>query len=287
MRIWKKIIYNKSNIITQFNSSTRQTIYPEVLGRKSSDWAQYCKINEHYLDKNTFIKNYFKNRFKIWDTYLKNNISKNQKILSIGSGRAINELVLIDENYNVICSDLDIPETYEASKKIFNDYIYLKFDVLKHDIQQKFDSIFSLHTFYLFSENQLNLAFSKVNMSLHKDGIFIVDMSAEHNFFSTFYHNFYLKMESILIYFISKILKKNIGLIFDENFGYKYKKKEIINIATKNNFELLSIDSIGHNEIYRSYIFRKITKNSKFIEKIFCKIFKLITSHNIYKFKKL
>ena len=287
MKIWKKIIYNKSNNIAQFNSSSRQTIYPEVLGRKSSDWAQFCKVNEYYLNKNTFLKNYFNNRFKIWDSYLRKNISKNHKILSIGSGRAINELILIDERYDIVSSDLDIPETYEASKKIFNDHIYLKFDVLKHDIQQKFNIIFSLHTFYLFSESQINLAFKKVNKLLHKDGIFIVDMNTEHNLFSTFYHNFFLKIESILIYLISKIFKKNIGIIYDDNFGYKYKRREIINIAKKNNFEFLTVDSIGYNEINRSYLLKKITKKNDFIKKIICKLFKSISSHNIYKFKKL
>jgi len=139
----------------------------------------------------------------------------------------------------------------------------------------------------LFSEDQINLAFSKINKSLQKDGIFIVDMNTEHNFFSTFYHNFYLKIESILIYLFSKILNKKIGLIFDENFGYNYKKKEIIDIAIKNNFKLLSINSIGKNEINRSFIFRKLSKNNKFIEKVLWKIFKLIPYHNIYKFKKL
>jgi len=287
MKIFKKTIYNKSNRIARFNSTTRETSYPEVLGRKSSDWAQYCKTNENYLDKHTFLKNYFKGRFKIWDAYLKDNLSKNQKILSIGSGRAINELILINEGFDVVSSDLDIPETHEVSKKIFKDNIYLKLDVLEDDIQQKFNLIFSLHTFYLFSEDQINLAFSKINKSLQKDGIFIVDMNTEHNFFSTFYHNFYLKIESILIYLFSKILNKKIGLIFDENFGYNYKKKEIIDIAIKNNFKLLSINSIGKNEINRSFIFRKLSKNNKFIEKVLWKIFKLIPYHNIYKFKKL
>ena len=287
MKIWKKIIYNKSNKISQFNSSSRQTVYPEVLGRKSSDWAQFCKVNEYYLNKNTFLKNYFNNRFKIWDSYLRKNISKNHKILSIGSGRAINELILIDERYDIVSSDLDIPETYEASKKIFNDHIYLKFDVLKHDIQQKFNIIFSLHTFYLFSESQINLAFKKVNKLLHKDGIFIVDMNTEHNLFSTFYHDFFLKIESTLIYLISKFFKKNIGIIYDDNFGYKYKRREIIEIAKKNNFELLTVDSIGYNEINRSYLLKKITKKNDFIRKIICILFKSILSHNIYKFKKL
>ena len=287
MKIWKKIIYNKSNNIAQFNSSSRQTIYPEVLGRKSSDWAQFCKVNEYYLNKNTFLKNYFNNRFKIWVSYLRKNISKNHKILSIGSGRAINELILIDERYDIVSSDLDIPETYEASKKIFNDHIYLKFDVLKHDIQQKFNIIFSLHTFYLFSESQINLAFKKVNKLLHKDGIFIVDMNAEHNLFSTFYHNFFLKIESILIYLISKIFKKNIGIIYDDNFGYKYKRREIIDIAKKNNFKLLTYEFFGSNEYNRSFILKKITKKNNFIRKIICILFKSIPSHNIYKFRKL
>ena len=158
---------------------------------------------------------------------------------------------------------------------------------VKDKIDQKFDTVFSLHTFYLFSENELQIAFENINNILNKDGTFIVDMNTEDNFFSYFYHNIYLFIESYFIYFLSKLLKKNIGILIDKNFGYKYKKKEILNIAKEKNFQILDIHSDGLNEIERSFFLKKLIKRFPFFKRILGKFFKSIPYHNIYKFKKI
>ena len=123
MNIWQKIIIDKSNKIKKFNLFNRQNYYPEIIDRKSSDWAKFCKINEHYNSKEAFLNKYLINRFKTWVNYLLNNITKDNKCLSIGSGRAVNELALIDKNFNITCSDLAITETYVNSKNIFSESI--------------------------------------------------------------------------------------------------------------------------------------------------------------------
>ena len=287
MRIWQKIIIDKSNKIKKFNLSDRKNYYPEIIDRKSSDWAQFCQINESYKSKEEFLNKHLINRFKIWDRYLTNNLNKSNLILSIGSGRGINELALIDKKFSIVCSDLAIPETYNASKKIFSEFKYVKFNILEDRLYEKYNAIFSLHTFYLFSEDHLKIAFENINNLLDKDGLFIVDMNAEDNLFSFFYHNIYLFIESYFIYFISKLLKKNIGLVIDKNFGFKFKKKEILRIAKEKNFEILDIYSDGYNEMERSFLIKKLVKKFPFFKNIFARLFKLMPFHNIYKFKKL
>ena len=63
-----------------------------------------------------------RNPFKIRN-YTKKHLLKKGRILSIGSGRCISELPLINDGYNIICSDMEIPKCYEASKKIFCEVI--------------------------------------------------------------------------------------------------------------------------------------------------------------------
>ena len=49
---------------------------------------------------------------------------------------------------------------------------------------------------------------------LKKDGIFILDLGgSEYNLISFFFHEVYLVIEAYIIYYLSKLLNKKIGLI--------------------------------------------------------------------------
>ena len=74
-------------------------------------------IKEYLQKNNTDI-----NRHMKYDKTLKIYMQKNKKILSIGSGKCINELLLIDRGYDIICSD---------TKRYFNDEILKLFPDLK------------------------------------------------------------------------------------------------------------------------------------------------------------
>ena len=78
--------------------------------------------NEYYKNKELFSETYFNNRYKSYNIIIKKFLSKKNQILSIGSGRCISELILLNDGYNIICSDMEIPNCYEASKKIFCNY---------------------------------------------------------------------------------------------------------------------------------------------------------------------
>ena len=119
---WKKIIFNRSNKITKIDNI-----------KSFDDFSQEVepggyKTNQNYSGKEKFFDHYFKiERYAIWSKYLKDNLNPNEKILSIASGRAINELDLISNKHNITCSDLEIPECYEASKNLFGNFDYIKF----------------------------------------------------------------------------------------------------------------------------------------------------------------
>ena len=75
--------------------------------------------NDHYKSRDSFNLEYLNGRYKHNHKYLKNNLNQRMKILSIASGRCINELQFIFNKYNITCSDLNIPKSYEQAKKIF------------------------------------------------------------------------------------------------------------------------------------------------------------------------
>ena len=73
-------------------------------------------------------------RFKEYDKFLKNNLKKD--IISIASGRCINELALKNNGFDIDCSDLGVPESYKKSKKLFGNFKYMKFNILKDKLKK-------------------------------------------------------------------------------------------------------------------------------------------------------
>ena len=93
MKKWKKIIINNSNNITKIKNR-----------KNSGDFAEILKgflFNEYFQDKNFFFGFYLKGIYLTWDKYLRKNLQANARTLSIASGRGINELSLITDNYNI------------------------------------------------------------------------------------------------------------------------------------------------------------------------------------------
>ena len=76
------------------------------------------------------------------------------KILSVASGRCINELQFIDQDYDITCSDLDIPASYELAKKTFKEYKFEVLNILQSHTNEKYNCVLSLGLVYAFSANE-------------------------------------------------------------------------------------------------------------------------------------
>ena len=173
-------------------------------------------------------------------------------------------------------------------KKIFGDFKYVKFDILKDKIQSKFDYIFSLSTFYLFNDKELEKILININNILNKDGILILEFpGSEDNLTSFIFHEIFLVMEVYIIYYLSKLLNKKIGFTIDNNFGYRRKNKEIEKFAKKYGFQLIEIKEYDYlEELKRSIFIEKIIKHFPKSKKIFSFFGKQIPYVRMFKFKK-
>jgi len=285
---WKKIIINKSNRITKINKIKNFKYFCEEDSENYGNVDAGYDSNRYYQNKELFFEFYLKGKFLIWDKYLKKNLHPNTKILSIASGRGINELSLISNNFNVTCSDIEIPKCYEKSKKLFGNFNYINFNILTDTINEEFDSIYAISVFYIFSYSELEKIFYKINKILKKDGIFILDLGgSEYNLISFFFHEVYLVIEAYIIYYLSKLLNKKIGLKVDNNFGYRRTNREVIKLANQFGFELIDLNEYDYlNELKRSILITKIIKFFPFSKKFFIFFGQKLPCIRMFKFKK-
>jgi len=280
MRKWNKIIIDRSNKITKINKNKNFKDFSEEMGGYD--------VNEYYKNKKSFFEFYFRATYLILFNYLKNNLNPKTKTLSIGSGNCISELKLISNNFDVTCSDLEIPQCYEVLKKLFGHFDYLKLNILKDTITDEFNNIYCISSCYIFADLDLEKFFINVHKMLKKDGILILNLSgSEDNLTSFFFHDIYLVIEAYLIYYLFKLSNKKIGFKFDNNFGYRRKNQEIKEFAKKNGFEFIDIKEYDYlTELQRSILIRKIIEYFPLSKKIFSFFGKNIPYVRMFKFKK-
>ena len=73
------------------------------------------------------------------------------------------------------------------------NFNYIKFNVLTDNISDKFNNIFALSFFYIFSQSEIEKMFYKIHNILKKDGTFILDFGGcEDNLFSFFFNHIFL-----------------------------------------------------------------------------------------------
>ena len=244
--------------------------------------------NEYNSSINVFFDKYLDRRKKILKSFLEKNLDKNQTILSLASGRGINELKLIKEKFNITCSDLKVPECFKASKNIFGDFKYIEKNILKSSSEVKYDCIMAFSLIHVFSSEELKVFFNNVSYSLNEKGSFLLDFGgAEDNLYSLFYHDFYLKIEAELIQFFGKLFKNPYDII-TRHHGYRHKNKEIFEIAKLNGFKLVTFEQNDHKtEFERSKIISLLIKKIPFTRYFFYFLGKKLPYLRMAKFEKI
>ena len=278
--MYKFYLYENSKIDTNLKKDKEFSEHEKSMGGYD--------VNAHYRNKSLFLQKYLTDRYHVYFTFLKKILLKEYKILSLGSGRCISELSLLDFGYNITCSDMEIPRCYDQSKKIFKDFRYEKLNILSDNLSQKFNSIICFSMLYLSEKKELEMFFKKTNNALEPNGLLIVDPGGgENNFFSFIYDKIYLPFEIFLVFLFSKFSKKKYFL-FKKHQGYRFSNNELMKIASKNGFELLKVEqSDYYQELKRSKIINFII--NKFPKtKIILAIFgKFIPYVRIFKFKRI
>ena len=257
--------------------------------KKSMDGFE---ADNSYSDKKAFFNRHFhnsyRNRLIYYDNFIRKHVTKEDDILSIGSGRCVNELLLLEDGYSIVCSDLDQLGAYKMTKQLFPNFQFKKFDILKNSSQEKYNVILCLSLIYLFNAEELNKFFMNVRNSLTKEGFLILDSAGSpDNLLSHFIHEELLKYETKTKAFIKTIRTPRKEILITKHTGYRRKDREIINSAKLSGFILCDQENYDFlTELCRSYLLNRLIESFSSMEKVFCLIGRHIPYIRMFKFKR-
>jgi len=87
--------------------------------------------NSAYSNKESFLRTYFEEDehypYRYYQRFLDRHLKKQSRILFIASGRCVNECKLLDDGFDIVCSDLDRFNAYDATMKMFPSLKFMMF----------------------------------------------------------------------------------------------------------------------------------------------------------------
>lgn len=250
-------------------------------------------VDESYSNKKTFFEKYFHNyhngRLICYDKFIRKHLKKWEDTLSVASGRCANELYLMEDGFNITCSDLE-RVNYEETIHLFPDFKFVKLNILEGPSERKYDTVICLSLLLLLDNEELSTFFKNVSNSLNPKGRLILDSagSSDEKVLSNFIHDYFLKYELILIKIIKTVFKKGKYGLIKKHHGYRRSDKEIVHLASKTGLVIREEENYAFlTELRRSELLKRLIDNSSFIEKIFCKIGKRIPYIRMFYFEKI
>ena len=101
--------------------------------------------NAAYENKDAFFQKYYFNyhlgRLGDYSNFLRKHIEKTDEVSSVGSGRSASELYLLEDGYNIVCSDLCRLPCHEETKKLFPDYRFCTLNILEGPAENRYDGL--------------------------------------------------------------------------------------------------------------------------------------------------
>lgn len=221
-----------------------------------------------YSSKELFFSTYLFNseRRRACRDYLLKAVRREDRVLSVGSGRCANELDLQESiGCKVVCSDLGEPECMEATRHLFPNLEFVALDItapLPQSMNGSFDVVISLSLIYALDDDQLEKLFAGVSSALSSDGRFILDLAgAPDNKASKFFHNMYIPFEARLVAFAKTVIRLRRHTVRSIEFGFRRTKEDVFELARRHS--LIPTDyweGLYHLDFMRSAIASRLIR---------------------------
>jgi SAM-dependent methyltransferase len=249
--------------------------------------------DDAYASKIAFFKKYYYGfhygRLERYDDFLRSRLGRSLRILSIASGRCANELRLIEDGYDITCSDLEKIPALSASLRLFPGLRFRCLDILKSPAPERYDAVLALSLIYLFDGNDLKKFFCTCRDSLQPGGSLILDSAgAPDNWPAFFWHDVYLRFEASLLQLLLWLRTGRLQSVTRKHFGYRRTNAEIVSAARFAGFDLAFCKSYASvAEFRRSVFFNYLVKPGSLFENIFATFGRSFPYTRMFDFRKV
>lgn len=250
------------------------------------------RADESYASKEAFFKNYLfgcqRCRLEYYDHFIRGSLRKDHKTLSLGSGRCANELYLIEDGYDILCSDLERFPLYARTKELFPRFEQIILNILSGPAPRKYDAILCLSLIYLFGNADLETFFRNVSESLETGGHLILDSagSPDHPL-SYLLHDVWLKYEVEARRVMHRIVYGKRQGIVCKHHGFRRTDQEIVSAAARFGLNLVRQKNYSFlNEFMRSEILSRMCRSHPAVERRLDLLGRRIPYVRMYDFEK-
>ena len=254
--------------------------------KETMGWGEDFNSKEEFFRTN-FIQN---QSYKfIWDqlnkrTYelIKLYTNPGQNILSVASGGCGVELKLLEEGYDVTCSDLAITSFHNKLKTIFSEAKFEKINFLEDTISESYDNIMAIEVVLVLSPVELKVMLDKLYHSLKKGGyLFLtIDVSPP-----SLRNNFIIEKLYKVDTFLSNVVRSLLNYdtrMRPHHLGWRFSNSFVEKLVDEQKFKIKHYEEICYeNDLSRFTFLSKILKKLfgiKITYKLYYNIGKLLNT---------
>jgi SAM-dependent methyltransferase len=249
-------------------------------------------VCEGYSTKEEFFRTHLGSspRHLSYERFLLEHLPQNATTLSVASGRAANELRLVERGWKIVCSDLE-GVCADETKRLFPTYQFLKWNCLEGPpLRQSFDAVVSLSFIYLLDSERLIAFLRRLKGQLAPGGVLLLDAAGSPDKLGpNLLHEYWLPLETIVLSPFLSIYWKWTGRgglkVERKHHGYRYSDAEIIEAGETAGFTLKSIEHMDfETEWDRSIIYRYLIKPVPALRRVFIRLGKTMPYVRMFEF---